>query len=163
MRSQHGFSLVEVMIATAIFAVFSVAFIGGIGQNLFTSTTFKDEVIISQLAESKINELLITPPEFRESLTDAAAETKTFEDFPDFEYKVKMAKFFVPDLGKIQGAAEGEEQDPMQARIFEQVKKNMEEILWQMSVTVKHKPSGRTFELSSWLINEKAQVNVQGF
>lgn len=161
-KNQRGFSLIEVMIATAIFAVFSVAFFSGIGHNLFTSMTFKDEIMIAELTESKLNELLISPPEFRESLTEAAQETKAFEDFPDFEYTVKMAKFFVPDMSKIQGQAEGEEQDPMQARIYEQIKKNMEEILWQLSVKVKHKPTGKTFELTSWLINEKAQVNVQG-
>lgn len=167
MRKQHsqaGFSLIEVMIAVAIFAVFIVAFISSQGHNLFKSSNMKKELALNELAEMKINELLIAPPEFRESLTEASAETKTFDDYPEYEYSIRMAKFFVPDIAKIQGTEEGEaEPDPLQARVFEQIKKNLEEVIWQISVTVRHKETDQKYELSSWLINDKAQVNVSGF
>jgi prepilin-type N-terminal cleavage/methylation domain-containing protein len=164
MKRQEGFSLIEVMIATAIFAVFIVTFVTGQGYNLFDSVEIREETKMAELAELKMSELTLNPPELRETLTSASAETKTFEDYPDYEWGLMIKKIKIPDISRIQGNEENQEQeDPMQAQVYEQVKKNMEELIWQVQVTIKHKPSGRVFDLSTWLYNDKANVGLQGF
>jgi prepilin-type N-terminal cleavage/methylation domain-containing protein len=97
-----GFTLIEVMIAISIFTVFATVFITGQGYNLLDSGQLKQELIMKDLAENKINEIIVNPPELSDSLT-LAPETKDFETNPDYQYKIEYKKFFVPDMSKISG------------------------------------------------------------
>ena len=36
-------------------------------------------------------------------------------------------------------------------------------LLWQLKVTVRHKESQKQMDATTWLINKKAQVKLEGF
>jgi hypothetical protein len=46
--------------------------------------------------------------------------------------------------------------------VFEELKKNIEKIVWQARVTVTNKETKYSYSLSTWLTNynEKIQINV---
>lgn len=161
-----GFSLVEVLIAIAIFSIFTVSFVTGLGYNLLDSSSLKDEMILKNLCESKINEIITNPPELKESLT-LSKETKAFENFSDYSYTLQYKKFPVPDLNKILAPSgdspEENAQAEMNKRIFTTFKENMEKMLWQVEVSVKNKNTERSFTLSSWILNPQAEVKIGAF
>lgn len=165
-NNEKGFSLLEVVIATAVFSIFVVAYMYSQSANINSSMEFKEEQILTDLAEMKINELILDPPEFRETLTTATKDTKAFEDYPDYTYSVVFKKIKIPDISKIQGKSD-EEADSndsgMQKRIMEQLKQNMEKMIWQISVTVEKKENGSGLTISGWLYNQDAPVQFAGF
>lgn len=164
--NNSGFSLIEVLIAISIFSIFTVSFVTGLGYNLLDSSSLKDEMILKDLCESKINEIITNPPELKESLT-LSKETKVFEKFADYSYTIQYKKFPVPDLNKIMPASDGSDESNAQAqmnkRIFTTFKENMEKMLWQVEVSVKNKTTERSFTLSSWILNPQAEVKIGQF
>ncbi len=166
LKSQLGFSLVEVLIAIAIFSIFTVSFVTGLGYNLLDSSSLKDEIILKNLCESKINEIITNPPELKESLT-LSKETKAFENFSEYTYTLQYKKFPVPDLNKIMPPNSNDSEDNGQAetnkKIFSTFKENMEKMLWQVEVSVKNKTTERSFTLSAWILNPQAEVKIGAF
>ncbi len=161
---QSGFTLMEVMIALVIFSVFAAAFVTGQGYNLLDSGKLKEEILLKDYCENKINEIITNPPELRDALT-LSKETKDVESNKDYQYIVEYKKFFVPDMNKITGdaEAEGKEESPqaqMEKRIFKVFKDNVEKMIWQVEVTVKNKSNGSSFKLSTWLYNQNADVQI---
>ncbi len=161
-----GFTLIEVMIALAIFATFVVAFMTSQGMNIASSGLMREDILLRDLTEQKINEIIENPPDLRENLL-LAPETKSFEDYPEYEYKIEYQKFLIPDLSKIRGnTEEGSEQSEMavlQSRLFNTVKDNIEKMVWQVRVTVRNKETDYSFDLATWLYNKEAQVKLEGF
>ena len=150
------------MIAMMIFAFFITVFVATQGENLNDSMRMRQELIMQQLCESKINEIIIDPPEFREALT-LTKEQKTFEENEAFEYIIEYKRFEMPDLSKIKPSNKTEDgedagQSQVEKRIFDQVKDILKDAVWQVKVTVKEKETGFPFSLSTWLINENANV-----
>lgn len=167
--NQSGFTLLEVMIAIAIFAVFATTFVTGTGYNLLDSGKLKENILLKDLCENKINEIITNPPELRETLT-LAKDIKDVESNTDYQTIVEYKKFFVPDMTKIQGKGPDDEQSDeesqqaqMEKRIFGIFKENMEKMVWQVEVTVKNKLTGETFRLSTWLMNPNADVKIGTF
>lgn len=158
-----GFTLIEVMISLAIFAVFAAAFVVNQGYLITDSTVIREESFLKDLAENTINEVIENPPELRESLT-VTPETKTFEKNEDYEYTITYKKMIIPDISKMRGNDENNEDSnaDLEARLFTQVKENLEKILWQVEVRVKNKITNETFSLSTWLYNDMAQVKIEG-
>lgn len=156
-----GFTLIEVMIATGIFAVFVAAFMVAQGYNISDSTQFTEELKLKSLAEQKINELVVNPPEFAESLT-VGAETKSFEDDSEYEYTVEWKLFTLPDLTRStdDGAQANDPVKMLEAKLFEKIKENMEKMIWQAEVTIKSKLSGQKYTVSTWLYNGDAELNT---
>ncbi|PIK15299.1 prepilin-type N-terminal cleavage/methylation domain-containing protein [Halobacteriovorax sp. JY17] len=154
--TNKGFTLVEVMISLAIFAVFASAYLTAQGFNITDSRVMREELDLKRFAEMKVNELIVTPPELKDSLT-LTKEAGKFEEDENFTFSIEYKKFLVPDLNKITGA-DAEAQDPNEAKIFENIKKNLEKIIWQVEVTVKNETSERTYSVSTWLYNQQAQV-----
>ena len=154
--NSKGFTLVEVMISLAIFAVFASAYLTAQGFNITDSRVMREELDLKRFAEMKINEIIVTPPELKDSII-ISKDTGKFESDDNFTYSVEYKKFIVPDLNKITGADE-ESQDPNEAKIFDNIKKNLEKIIWQVEVTVKNETSERTYSVSTWLYNHQAQV-----
>lgn len=161
----------EVMIAIAIFAVFATVFVTGFGYNLLDSGKLKEDILLKDFCENKINEIITNPPTLSDNLT-LTKETKDVEGNPDYQTIVEYKKFFVPDMNKITGGKNGEdgaqtEEDSQQAqlekRIFSVFKENMEKMIWQVEVTVKNKLTGETFRLSSWINNPNADVKIGTF
>lgn len=156
-----GFSLIEVLIATTIFAVFISMYVASEGYNLTDSTQMREELILKNLCTQKINELIASPPELRDSLT-VSKETKNFEDFPNYSYTIEWHKLEIPDMSALY--EEGEEQQNQFAKtIAKVVKDNMEKMVWQLKVTVKNKETDFFYSLSSWIYNTKAEVSLGGF
>jgi len=167
--NKKGFTLMEVMIAISIFAIFATVFVTGQGYNLLDSSKLKDEMIMKDLCENKINEIIINSPELRDSLT-LSKETKDFENNKDYKYTIEYKKFFVPDMSKITGGGEEKgkpkeetPQEQMEKRIFNVFKQNMEKMIWQVEVTVTNKNNDSQFKLSSWLYNQNADVQIGQF
>lgn len=162
-KNQKGFSLVEVLIALTIFAVFATAFISSQGSNVVDSGRIDEENLIAQLCENKLHEIVLNPPEFRESLT-LSKETKSFEgeEIKDYEYTLEYRRLKIPNFAKIAGetSEEGAQSSSTQGKVFDIIKKNMEEMIWQVSVTVRNKNTDYKFTLTSWLENSQAKVSI---
>lgn len=171
LKNHSGFTLMEVMIAIAIFAVFATVFVTGFGFNMVDSSKLKEDILLKDLGENKINEIISNPPAFSETLT-LTKETKDIPNYAEYQTIVEYKKFFVPDMTKIAGKSASEDGSPseeesqqaqMEKRIFSVFKENMEKILWQVEVTVKNKTSGETFKLNAWLYNQNADVKIGAF
>lgn len=169
LKSNNGFTLMEVMIAIVIFTIFASVFVTGQGYNLLDSSKLKEEMLMKDFAENKINEIIINPPELRETLT-LSKETKDVEANTEYQTIVEYKKFFIPDIDKMtstenQADKEKEEsaQSQMEKRIFKVFKENMEKMIWQVEVTVKNKTTSNTFKLSTWLYNPAAEVQIGAF
>jgi prepilin-type N-terminal cleavage/methylation domain-containing protein len=52
--NDQGFTLMEVMIAISIFAIFASVFVTGQGYNLLDSSSLKDEILLKDICENKI-------------------------------------------------------------------------------------------------------------
>lgn len=183
-RDQHGFSLLEVMIAITLFAFFITAFLTSQGYNVSDSALSEEQLMLQSLAERKINELVLDPPKFS-NVTENLKETKNFEEkeFASYEYTLEMKKLTFPDFAQLfanKGAADEEASDAYEGRyfnqgqgsggrnaqlekmVFEELKKNIEKIIWQARVTVTNKETKYSFTLSTFLTNynEKIQLNI---
>lgn len=168
-NNQSGFTLMEVMIAIAIFAVFSTTFVTGMGYNLLDSGNLRQDILLKDFCENKMNDIITNPPELRETLT-IAPETKDVEGNTDYQTIVRYKKFFVPDMTKIAGKGADEEENEeesqqaqMEKRIFTVFKENMEKMVWQVEVTTKNKLTGESFTLATWLMNPNADVKIGTF
>src|SRR5690606_29820282 len=114
---QKGFTLIEVMIALAIFAVFITAFISGQGGNILDSTNMREDQRLFTYASNKLSEIVIHPPEFSENLT-SNIETKTFEEDDNYEWSVEFKKFEIPEFTAATGQEEVPAEQEMQSRIY---------------------------------------------
>lgn len=163
-QSDNGFTLMEVMIALGIFAVFATAFILSQSANINQSANMAEDLILHNLAETKMNEALLDPPKFTNA-TDNDPDTGNFETegFTKYKYKIEYSKLELPNLSQLIGKS-GEEEDAqdtsIQNVIFEKVKKNMEEMLWQVKVTVTNSDNNYSYELNTWIPNEEAKVDT---
>lgn len=158
----------EVMIAIAIFATFATIFVTGFGYNLMDSGHLKEDMLLKDYAENKINDIITNPPTLADSLT-LTKETKDVEGDSNYQTIVEYKKFFVPDMTKIADTAEeaatdeDNQQAAMEKRIFTVFKENMEKMIWQVEVTVKNKLSGDKFVLDAWIYNQNADVKIGTF
>lgn len=178
--AQAGFSLLEVMIAITLFAVFISAFLVSQGYNVSDSALTEEQLKLHMLCEQKMNELMIDPPRFTNALEDLK-ETKTFEekDFANYSWTVEWKRLKVPDFGKIfaanaQGGAAGEDNkyydsdnsasrnQTLEAVVFEKLKENIERAVWQLRLTVTNKETQYSYTLSRWVTNydEPIQLNL---
>ncbi len=182
-KNQQGFSLLEVMIAITLFAFFVTAYLTGQGYNVEDSRLSEEQLVLQQLAERKINELVLDPPKFSNATADFK-ETKTFEEseFKNYEYTMEIKKLTIPDFAQLfaqKGAASDDAQEAnegdyfaegtknqrneaLEKLVFEELKKNIERVLWQARVTVTNKETKYNFTLSTFLTNhnEKIQLNI---
>jgi prepilin-type N-terminal cleavage/methylation domain-containing protein len=166
---KQGFSILEVLIATTIFAFFATAYVVSDGHNKASSTAIKEELILQQLADEVIQLIKLDPPKFDDALT-LAPETKTFEQegMEQYQYTVTYAKLEIPNLAQIQGKGAEDQEEPesnqssgLENRVFDEIKKYIEDRIWQVKVEVKNKDSGFLYSLSTWLTNEKAKPKIK--
>ena len=164
--NDKGFTLVEVMIAMAIFAVFITAFLMSQSSNIVGSSQMAEEITLHNLAESKINEILIDPPKFTNA-TENDVESKNFEDegFKQYKYTIEYKKITFPNLADLMGDGDEEDQQPDENQgikkiIYQNLKKNLEKMLWQVKVTITNTETDYQYSLSSWIPDSKAKVDT---
>jgi prepilin-type N-terminal cleavage/methylation domain-containing protein len=180
---QKGFSLLEVMIAITLFAFFVTAYLTAQGYNVEDSRLSEEQLILQHLAERKINELVLDPPKFSNATADLK-ETKSFEEseFNNYEYTLEMKKLTVPDFAQLFAQKDGSSEEAkdssendyfsegtknqrnqaLEKMVFEELRKNIERVLWQVRVTVTNKETKYNFTLSTFITNynEKIQLNI---
>ncbi len=183
-KNEKGFSLIEVVIAITIFSFFVTAFLTGIGYNVTDSSLSEEQLKLQLLAERKINELYLSPPKFTNLVTTGFKETKTFEeeDYTGYEYTMEIKKMEMPDFSQLfsqKGAATDEANEAndsdyfnennkyqrnasVEKMIFDQLKKNVEKVIYQARVTITNKETKYAYSLSTFITNydEKIQINV---
>ncbi|MFG1591723.1 prepilin-type N-terminal cleavage/methylation domain-containing protein [Halobacteriovorax sp. CON-3] len=165
LKNNSGFTLIEVLIALAIFAVFITSYITAQGLNITDSMEMRTEITLREYGIEKMNEILAYPPELKDSIT-LKPESGKFESNDNISYSVEWKNFTVPDFEKISGAETPDDGDDsnnaIQKQIFGVVKKNLEKLLWQVSVTVKDDTTDETYTISTWLSNDKYKVQING-
>lgn len=164
--TQRGFTLVEVMIAMTIFGLFITAFLMSQGSNITSSVTMTEDLVLQGLAERKISEVLLDKPVFTNA-TENDVESKVFEEeeFKMYRYTIEYKKLEFPNFQQLTGSEEddpyGEDQNAaVKKMVFDKLKKNMEEILWQVRVTITNTETDYSYSLSTWLTNERAKIDT---
>jgi prepilin-type N-terminal cleavage/methylation domain-containing protein len=181
--NQKGFSLLEVMIAITLFAFFISAFLASQGYNVSDSALSEEQLRLQQLCEQKINQLYLDPPKFSNA-TANTKETKAFEEKENegYEYTLEIKKLVIPDFAQLfaqkdQASAEakdsykgnyfnentkGNRNSSIEKMVFSELKKNIENIVWQARVTVTNKETKFSYSLSTFLTNynERIQLNI---
>ena len=163
LRNCDGFTLIEVMIALAIFAIFITSFMSGQSSNVLTSISLREDSKLLSLCQNKLNKVILIEQDFEETLL-SEPETKTFEDHENYQYSVEYKKFELPEYDKIkqEKATERsqEKESGVQKQIYSRIKTNLEKVLWQIEVTVKNKETGQSYALSTWIMNQKEKINL---
>ncbi len=165
---QKGFSLIEILMALTLFATFVAVYVINQGSTIADNESLRDEMNLANLADEKIQEILLSPPPFNESLT-VSKETKRFEKkgFEDYEYTIEYKRIEFPDLSKLTAASgEGDEggdniKQAIASKIFLNLKENIKELLCQVRVTIRNTSTGRLFVLSTWLTNPNGTIAIE--
>lgn len=162
-KRKKGFSLLEVMIALTVFAVFIISYVATEGQHKIDSTNMREELRLQQLAQEVISMLHLDPPDFQKQMT-LTADTGKFEKegFESYEYSIEYFEFTPIDLNALQNEDEGDEEatNLIPPQINKQFQKFQEEKLWQAVVTVTNKVTGFNYSLSTFLVNQKATLSL---
>lgn len=166
-NNQNGFSLIEVMIALAIFSIYMTAMVYRQSNTVTGSIQMAEDLTLHNLAELKMNEVLIGKKEFTDS-TDNDPDTGNFEveGYKEFTYKVEIKKNEFPDFSQLMGKTDEEQEtggsknDAIQKLIFDKLKKNIEEIIWQVTVTVTNPNTNYKYELNSWINKSNAKLDT---
>jgi len=166
-KNQQGFTLIEVMIAMAIFAVYVTAIVLTQSTNLNDSARLSEDLNLHNLAELKMNEMLISDIKFTNA-TENDPETGNFEvdGFEKYKFEVKFKKFILPDYDAISGKSDEDaqnddnKQNALQKIVFDKMKVNIEKMIWQISVTVTNSESKEAYELISWIEDKNAKVDT---
>lgn len=164
-NNSQGFSLIEVMIALMIFGVYVTALIFSQSNNVSGSMKMASDLELHNLAEMKLNEILIRKKEFTNA-TENEVDSGAFEieGYKNYKYEIKIRKNEFPDFAQIMGKSEDEDSDQnnsaLQKLIFDKMKKNVEEILWQVNVKVTNTNTDESYELNSWINKTNAKLDT---
>ncbi len=132
-NNQHGFSLIEILMAVGIFATAAGGILVGVNASL--STQARDEHLLQAtwLAQNKMIEIESKIEVEREKgkFPDDQEENGTFEEpHDDIEWKAVMRKVEIPIGGEAMALA-----GPMKA-VMQQVQKDINENLRELKLTV---------------------------
>ncbi len=155
---KSGFTLIEIMIAVSIFGVFAVIYVLGQGNNVLDSIRIKENTMLYSLANNILNEVVINPPEFRESIISTKEFTK-FEDRPDYSYSVEMKQITLPSFEGLMGEEDQEDSNSLiKNTLYNQIKDNFERSVWQAQVTVRNNGTQDSYSLATWIMNPSAVI-----
>jgi prepilin-type N-terminal cleavage/methylation domain-containing protein len=100
----QGFTLIEVMVALAVFAFFVTTYIASEGNILSTSLNLRQEQVLQKLCLNKLNEIILDPPLLDKSLTLAPIVGNFEKDgYIEYEFSIKYKILQLPDLSQLQG------------------------------------------------------------
>lgn len=161
-KNSSGFTLLEVLIAITIFAIFLTAYVISQGQNLRDSRMLEENILLRRLAEQVINDIHFNPPQFSRALTLAPVTKKFENEYSHYQYTIEYKVLEMPNFPKILGAnKEGQKTpNPLENLVYKNIKENIEKILWQVSVTIKNLNSESTYVASTWIKDHKAQMSI---
>ena len=102
------------------------------------------EYEMKNLLEQEVNQLIINPPEFTPSLLlSTENDYKTIENFEAYEIRIQWFEFKLPDLSQLRRQSEDQStnnaQESIQTKIFNNVSKNLQALLWQLKVIIRTK------------------------
>ena len=164
-KLKNGFTLLEVMIALLIFSIFILSFMSVQNSNINSSYKAQSELYLKSYAINKLNEIITTPPSFQEALT-LRALTGVFKDNDDIEWEITYRRFEAPGYAVISGIKTDEqnleerEKHALGTKIYENIKKNMKDLLWQVQVKVTQKTTNKFYIISTWIKNTQAKVEL---
>ena len=163
-KNNSGFALIEVMIALFLFAVFMAVFATTQGYNVSDSFNMKEELTMSELAKNELNKIILEPPKtFGPALFLGPGDTKPIEGTDKYNRTIIYKEFFIPDYNKIQGIGADKPVSGYEAKIYQEVKTNLEKMLYQVEVTVTNKSTGFKYTLTTFIHNPQATVQLMGF
>lgn len=163
----NGFTLLEVLMALTLFSFFILAFTMNQGYNITSSANMAEDIRMHNLCERVVNEAILNPPKFSNA-TPNDIVSKNFEEegIKHYKYSIAYTKLEVPDfatlIGKTEKEAQEEAQDgkgAIQKLVYGKLKKNIENIIWQLSVTVINTDNDYKYELTTWVANPEAKVD----
>lgn len=174
--SQSGFTIIEVLVALTIFAIFATTMTLTQTTNKDRSTRMADDLEIHNLAVMKMNEALLRVNQFTNA-TENSPETGQFKipGYEKYKFIIQYQRNEFPDFAGLIGQPEGDNRavDPNAAIkkvIFEKMRQNVQQMLWQIKVTVEdttpvENKEGKTvpnrkYELNSWVTNDNAQIDT---
>ena len=157
-----GFSLLEVLIAMTVFAIFLASYVISQGQNLSDSARLQEDIILRRLAEDIINQIILAPPELTGAIT-LVPVTKKFEgEYQDYEYTIKYKKIELPNFFEFQEEKGNTAlKQTIRQTIYQGIKENIERILWQVAVTVKNTQNSSDYVISTWIKKPKEYVSIR--
>jgi len=162
--TEKGFTLIEVLFSLAIFAAFLLGIYVTISHNVSSSILMKEDINLHNLAELKMNEVLLDKKEFTNATaTDVDSGSFEIEGFKNYKFEVKITPTKFPDFSQIMGKSEDEDQgsgDRIQKVIFEKLKKNLEEMIWQINITVTNTDNDYSYELKSWVNKSNPKMDT---
>ncbi len=109
MRSQTGFTLLEVLVALAVLAIAMGAIIGAATQSINTLATLRDQTFASWVALNQINEQLLDPkpwPEAGSRTGSAELANRTWR------WEARFSKTDDPDLRRLELMVRASERGP---------------------------------------------------
>ena len=166
-NSQSGFSILEVMVALAIFGAYATAMILTQISNTDRSMNMGKDMKLHTIAQMKMNEVLMRRNEFTNATeNDAENGTIDIEGLENFKFLIEYKRNIFPDFAALMGQTEEESNqvDPNAAvkkLIFDKMKKNIEEMIWQVKVTITNTNDGASYELNSWVNKDNAKLDTQ--
>ena len=159
---EKGLTLIEVMIALAIFSTFILVYMGTERNNSLDSTRLWQNHTLQFLTSSKLNEVLLNPPPLEKSLT-LRDEKKNFEQeaYKEYTYTLKWRPLELGEDFHKQIIPESLPEDQLQAvrPIVKLMTKNIKEILWQVEVTVEG-PTGEVLTMAGLTRKKKKKLDL---
>lgn len=177
LKNQKGFSLAEILVAIILFSIFGTGFFINQSGNITNSNRMGELLILHNLCERKMNEIMINPPEFNDTLENDIKEKEFEEDqYQDYRYRIEFRKLELPSFKKLleaQSEEEGSNNNSNEGdggsagasqaiikQVFEKIEENLKKVLWQVIVTVENTQSKRKYSLSSWIEDKNQKIEI---
>lgn len=173
LSNQKGFTLVEVMIALTLFALFITVFLMSQGANITMSVQMNEDVKLHNLAQRVMNEEILNPPKFTQALENDIKEKNFEEDgFKEYRYKIEYKKLEIPDFNQLIGkdkdsnnssssSSSGQNKtNAITQMVFKKLKKNIETMLWQLRITITNTQTDYSYALTTWVSNRNAKMDT---
>jgi prepilin-type N-terminal cleavage/methylation domain-containing protein len=149
----NGFTLLEVMIALAIFAGFATSVAIFQAAEIKGSTAIREEMVLSSLALLKINELHVNPPEFGISKT-LTADSGEFPDYPGYKYTINYKQISFKNLDQMIMPEDSDDSESVDRAIVAEFVEHLSDTMWLVTVTVEKGTSRTT--LTTWLKDDRS-------
>jgi type II secretion system protein I len=91
--AEHGFTLLEVIVAVAIMGASLAILLGAVNRNLVLASQSKNQSIAYALAQQKLTEIEL------QGYPEVGQEQGVFEEYPGFNWYVNVLPYDIEQLG----------------------------------------------------------------